>query len=179
MDWNLFWTAFGAIGGTLGALATFVAVIVALWQTKFSYKKKLQLSFTDDIIIVPENGNKFYHYVGVTITNIGNRDVVIQNWGFELYDGSQMLIVPDPSSLGRVLQVKLPHRLQIEEGTTLCYEKTLFHNALSDCIEKGNLKENKKIKFYVLDSTNKKHYVLTNKIAGDLLIDTVSKDKEV
>lgn len=27
MDWNLFWTAFGAIGGTLGALATFVAVI--------------------------------------------------------------------------------------------------------------------------------------------------------
>lgn len=45
MDWNLFWTAFGAIGGTLGALATFIAVIVALWQTKFSYKKKLQLSF--------------------------------------------------------------------------------------------------------------------------------------
>ena len=55
MDWNLFWTAFGAIGGTLGALATFVAVIVALWQTKFSYKKKLQLSFSDDITIVPEN----------------------------------------------------------------------------------------------------------------------------
>ena len=53
MDWNLFWTAFGAIGGTLGALATFVAVIVALWQTKFSYKKKVQLSFTDNITIVP------------------------------------------------------------------------------------------------------------------------------
>ena len=115
MDWNLFWTAFGAIGGTLGALATFIAVIVALWQTKFSYKKKLQLSFSDNITIVPENGNKFYHYVGVTITNIGNRDVVIQNWGFELDDGSQMLIVPDTSPLGRVLQVKLPYRLQIVE----------------------------------------------------------------
>ena len=54
MDWNLFWTAFGAIGGTLGALATFVAVIVALWQTKLNYKKKVQLSFTDNITIVPE-----------------------------------------------------------------------------------------------------------------------------
>ena len=178
MDWNLFWTAFGAIGGTLGALATFVAVIVALWQNKFSYKKKLQLSFSDDITIVPENGNKFYHYVGVTITNIGNRDVVIQSWGFELDDGSQMLIVPDTSPLGRVLQVKLPYRLQIEEGTTLRYKKTSCHNAISECIEKGKLKENKKIKFYVLDSTTKKHYVLTNKIARDLLKDTASKNKE-
>lgn len=66
MDWNLFWTAFGAIGGTLGALATFVAVIVALWQTKLNYKKKVQLSFTDNITIVPENGNTFRHYIGVT-----------------------------------------------------------------------------------------------------------------
>ena len=36
MDWNLFWTAFGAIGGTLGAVATTAAVVVALWQTKYS-----------------------------------------------------------------------------------------------------------------------------------------------
>ena len=51
MEWNLFWTAFGAIGGTFGAVATFAAVVVALWQTKNSYKKKLQLSFTDDITV--------------------------------------------------------------------------------------------------------------------------------
>ena len=34
MEWNLFWTAFGAIGGTIGAFAATAAVIVALWQTK-------------------------------------------------------------------------------------------------------------------------------------------------
>lgn len=161
----------------MGALATFIAVIVALWQTKFSYRKKVQLSFTDNITIVPENGSKFYHYVGVTVTNIGNRDIVIQNWGFELVDGSQMLIVPDTSPLGRVLQVKLPHKLQIEESTTLCYEKLLFHNALAECIKEGKLIGNKKVKFYVSDSTSKKHYVLTNKIASDLLKDTVPKKK--
>jgi hypothetical protein len=126
MDWNLFWTAFGAIGGTLGAIATFVAVIVALWQTKFSYKKKLQLSFSDNITIVPENGNKFYHYVGVTITNIGNRDVVIQNWGFELDDGSQMLIVTDTSPFGRVLQVKLPYRLRLKKALHCIMRKLYF-----------------------------------------------------
>ncbi len=39
MDTNLFCDAFGAIGGILGAIATFTAVIVALWQTKLNYKK--------------------------------------------------------------------------------------------------------------------------------------------
>ena len=47
MDWNLFWTAFGAIGGTLGAVATTAAVVVALWQTKYSQKKIIKLGFSD------------------------------------------------------------------------------------------------------------------------------------
>lgn len=178
MNWNLFWTALGAIGGTLGAIATFVAVVVALWQTKLNYKKKLQLSFTDNITVMPESGAVSYRYVGVTITNVGNRDTVIQKWGFELDDGSQMLIVPDISPIGKILQVKLPYRLQIEEGITLYYEKTLFRNSILDCIEKGKLKENKKIRFFVSDSTAKKHYVLTNKVAADLSKDTTSRDKD-
>lgn len=33
---NLFWNAFGAVGGTVGACATAGAVVVALWQTKYS-----------------------------------------------------------------------------------------------------------------------------------------------
>ena len=32
MDWNLFWSAFGAIGTTFGSLITAVAVIVAVYQ---------------------------------------------------------------------------------------------------------------------------------------------------
>ena len=48
MDWNLFWTAFGAIGGTLGAVATTAAVVVALWQTKYSQKKIIKLTFSDN-----------------------------------------------------------------------------------------------------------------------------------
>lgn len=111
MDWNLFWTAFGAIGGTVGAIATFTAVVVALWQTRISYKKKLQLSFTDDITVVSENGSDIYRFVGVSVTNVGNRDVVIQSWGFLCHDKSKMLIVPDTSRIGRKLQIQLPHKL--------------------------------------------------------------------
>ena len=57
MDWNLFWTAFGAIGGTLGAVATTAAVIVALWQTKYANKKRLKVEFSDNIIVVPSQGD--------------------------------------------------------------------------------------------------------------------------
>ena len=37
---ELFWTIFGSIGTTIGSIATAAAVIVALWQTKFSNNKK-------------------------------------------------------------------------------------------------------------------------------------------
>lgn len=179
MDLNSFWSAFGAIGGTVGALATTAAVIVALWQTKYSYKKKLKLSFTDNITITPMSGDEsvFYHYIGVTVTNIGNRDVVIQNWGFDLDDGTKMIIVPDISPFGRSIQVQLPHRLQIEEGISLYYEKTFFRNALEDSITKGKLRKNKKIQFFVTDSTYKKHYVKSNKSAQNLLSDLIEQEK--
>ena len=179
MDWNLFWTAFGAIGGTLGAIATAVAVIVALWQTKYSYKKKLKLSFSNNITLVPENGNNFHHYVGVTIINIGNRDAIIKNWGFILNNGSKMMIVPDLSPMGRIIQVQLPHKLQVEEGTTLYYNNLLFHNALEECIKNGSLSKNKKIRFFVTDSTEKEHYVTTHKSAQDLLDDTIYYEKRI
>lgn len=57
MNWELFWTAFGAIGGTLGAIATTAAVIVALWQTKYANKKQLKVEFSDNIVVVPSQGD--------------------------------------------------------------------------------------------------------------------------
>ena len=148
MDWELFWTAFGAIGGTIGAIATTLAVIVALWQTKFNYKKKLKLSFSDLITIASESLNNFYKYVGVTVINIGNRDVVINNWGFYLEDNSIMLIFADTSPIGRIIQKDLPYRLQIEESVTLYYDKEKFEKTLNDCVKKRFSNQNKKNKFF-------------------------------
>jgi len=102
---NLFWNAFGAIGGTVGALATAGAVAVALWQTKFSQNKKLKVSFTDDIAVVPDGGNVVYRYVGVSVVNIGNRDVILSSWGFELSNGQRILIVPDTSRIGKAVSI--------------------------------------------------------------------------
>jgi len=179
MDWNLIWTAVGAIGGTLGAFATAIAVIVALWQTKYNYKKKIKLSFEDNFIVVPEKGSFCKKYIGIIVTNIGNRDVVIKNWGFNLDDGTKMLIVQDTSPIGRALQVTLPHRLIIENCITLYYEKEVFIELIKELSDKRQIDLKKKIPFFVEDSTGKKHKVLTNKIAKDLLEETERDSKMV
>lgn len=76
MDWNLFWSAFGAIGGTLGAVATTAAVVVALWQTKYSQKKIIKLAFSDNFQLYNPNTGESVKFIGLSVTNTGNRKVI-------------------------------------------------------------------------------------------------------
>lgn len=50
MDWNLFWSAFGAIGSTLGSFITAIALIVAIKQYKQPLKKELMWMYTKFVI---------------------------------------------------------------------------------------------------------------------------------
>ena len=169
MDWNLFWTAFGAIGGSLGAIATSIAVIVALWQTKVTYKKALKLSFSDSIVLVAENGGNFPRYVGVNVVNTGNRDVIIQNWGFKLNNDKRIIIINDSTPLGKAIQPPLPHRLGIEESVDLYYQQKLFYQILEENYEKQLLDLNKKLEWYVVDSTGKQYSVFSDKIIKEYI----------
>lgn len=94
-DYNLFWTAFAAIGQAVGAIATAAAVIVTLWQIKYANRKRLRLSFSDKNVLFSENGNFEFHFVNLTVTNIGNRNVIIKNWGIKVSKKQNLLIVPD------------------------------------------------------------------------------------
>ena len=63
----------------LGAIATFAAVLVALWQTKYANKKKLKCSFIDkNMVVNPQNYDKKL-YVTMSISNIGNKKIIINN----------------------------------------------------------------------------------------------------
>lgn len=169
MDWNLFWSAFGAIGGTLGALATTIAVIVALWQTKYNQKKKIKLSFCEDITIVQQNAKVFHRYVGVKVTNIGNRDIVISSWGFKLHDGERVVVVKDTSPISSLIQIDLPHKLAIEESIDLTYSKKYFLEVLLENIQSKKIQQNQKLAFYVIDSTGKFYIVKTPQKVEEIL----------
>ena len=83
-DYNLFWTAFSAIGQAVGAIATSAAVIVALWQIRYANRKKVKLSFSDKNVVFSGNGNLEFHFVNMTVTNIGNKNIIIRNWGIKV-----------------------------------------------------------------------------------------------
>lgn len=55
MDWNLFWSAFGAIGTTVGSLITGVAVVVAVKQYKQPLEKKIVVSYGTTLPIMTDN----------------------------------------------------------------------------------------------------------------------------
>ena len=77
----------------LGVVATFSAVVVALWQTKYTNKKKLKCQFIkDNTMVNPSTGDKKL-YVGMSISNIGNKKVILTNWGLKLTGNNFLLIL--------------------------------------------------------------------------------------
>lgn len=77
----------------LGVVATFSAVVVALWQTKYANKKKLKCQFIkDNTVVNPSTGDKKL-YVGMSISNIGNKKVILTNWGLKLTGNNFLLIL--------------------------------------------------------------------------------------
>lgn len=171
MDWMLFWSAFGAIGGTLGAIATVAAVSVALWQTKYSERKKLRLKFSDSIVmadIAPSNHEEML--VSLSIVNIGNRNVIIQNWGFVYHKKkSHALIGLNPSYLMQIISPRLPYELTIENKVDLYIEKHFFVESLKEGIKKKELKERKKLILFAIDSTGKEYKVKSEKTIKEML----------
>lgn len=165
MDWNLFWTAFGAIGATLGATATTAAVIVALWQTKYSQKKKLSLEFTDNFQLYNPNTGASLKFVGLSVTNVGNRKVIIQTWGVYLNEGSAIVMPPpDVKGMEKLAYTKLPQVLDVEESIDLQWQIDRFQTFLES--NKDNICKNKPLVFFVKDSTGKQYTVKTRKNAS-------------
>lgn len=172
IDWNLVWAAVGAIGGVLGAFATTAAVIVALWQTKYQNRKRLKVEFSDNVFLMHPEGpaRKEKEYVALTVTNVGNRPVRLEQWLMRLPDGKTSMILCDDSVIGRALAPTWPMLLEPEQQTTRYWEKKLFYGYLAEN-EKRFDKTWQKIKMIVKDSTGRKYQIRTKGSLADYIRD--------
>lgn len=149
---NINWEAMSALGTWIGAIATFVAVMVALWQTKYANKKKARLSFVENMTLVPTVpiGKIGYipknQYVGINFANIGNRKIILNSFWIELPDGSRAIIHPESTPIGTL---SWPVELDVEESAFLPWQKDKFLEFLN---VDSTLDRNKKIVFCVSDS---------------------------
>lgn len=175
-DDSVFWTKLSAIGTLSGAFATTGAVIVALWQTRFNQRKKLKVRFTDDVGIVLHGSGQVYKYIGLDITNIGNRSVTIDSWGYKLINNGKMLLLsclsPDnrPFSVNQPhICVNLPYKIEIEESAALRIEKGTFISILTKNVKEKELNKNENLVFFVCDNTGKEYTVKTNRAIANYI----------
>ncbi|MDD7404039.1 MAG: hypothetical protein SO170_06155 [Butyribacter sp.] len=163
-NYDLFWTAFAAIGQAVGAIATSAAVIVTLWQIRYANRKKVKMRFSDKNVVISENGNLEFHFVNLTVTNIGNRNIIVRNWGIKVSKKQNLLIVPDMTNpIVKAIQKQLPCTLEPEESLDLVFDIKLFLRNLREQLKNGTFKEKDKLTLYMLDSTGKEYCIRSDK----------------
>ncbi len=170
MSQELFWTVFAAIGQAVGAIATAAAVIVTLWQVRYVNKKKLKMKFTDKNAVLSERGNSRYLFVNLSVTNIGNRTVIVRNWGMKVPKKSNYLFVQDMTNpMINILQKPLPYSLETECTIDLVFDLNLFLKNLKEQTAQGSFAMNDKLSFYVIDTTGKEYSLKIKKTIKQLI----------
>jgi len=157
---DTFWTA-------MSSVATFLACFIALWQTKQSNLKKIK--FKINTAIAATGFNDTTTFICATVTNLGNRKVIIKEWSFFLKNNKKYLILTNKTPF---LPIDLPKIIQPEETLDLYFEYDNFKNCLIKAIDEKNLSKNQKLTFCLKDSTGTiykdKLNIPVKNIIGDL-----------
>ena len=141
---------------TISAIATLLAIIVALWQTRYANKKKIKLSVTikariSQDAITLQFEKKASILLSVFVVNIGNRKVVLTDWGFQFDKINALQIV-------NINEKVFPCELEIECAKELQTDLLSVRKALIQ--NKDQIKnKKKKLIVYVTDSTGRRYYV--------------------
>ena len=145
-----------------------------MWQTKYANRKRLKCRFIENNTLCNANFSQHKSYVGMDITNIGNKKVIVASWGIKT-PKKFLLILTDIEKLNnadqfdKAISVKTPYNLDAEQNVTFFYAKDLFCNQIQNLIESGEIKKDKPVQFLVRDSTGKIYKVKSKKPASAYL----------
>ena len=110
----------------LGSISTFLAVIVALWQTKSSRKKKLKLELKF-VSIFNQHNQIHNHYINLAVANVGNCPVKLSSW-YIFIGKTKLFILSTP--IEQTTNSNLPLFLNPSEDGSLFLEKDKFIKVL-------------------------------------------------
>lgn len=157
MDWNLFWSAFGAIGTTVGSMITAIAVVIAVCQYKQPLKKLIRISFRSGIIVYPSNDSDDQIY-SINVGNIGVRPVVLTNIYFQVGKSNVVLNNLEHTDCPKAL---FPHTLNQEESVAMHISSSRFKAVLGKLIAEKKISHRAKIKVFVTDTTGGEYFYNT------------------
>lgn len=153
---NINWDAVSAIGSWFGGIATFLAVCVALWDTRLKTKKSLNLVLSQGFYF--DGFGNDADTINFTFMNNGNRDIEIQEFGIVLIDGSVLTIL---SNAFIINSSKLPILLEPDLTAEYYILRTAFANSIKKAVSAGKLKVNDNIVMFVRDNFSKRYYQKT------------------
>ncbi len=157
MDWNVFWSAFGAIGTTIGSLITAGAVIVAVKQYKQPLKKVIKVEFTSAVSLDEISGRLLCFYC-VSIKNKGIRALQIDSISIK---GNKKKLWINNAQFNSNAKVNLPIKIEPEENKDFLFEIENFKNALRKAVSDKVLRKNQRLIIFATDSLGDNYYCKT------------------
>lgn len=154
MDMTLFWTAFGAIGSSLGALIGVIALIIALKAYKLPMKKQLKADMCISSIVGQKNLTKTY---SIKVSNVGIRPVSISNVSFLLKDGFLFLDMLWKNTILESIEPRFPVRLEQGEATTIFLPSDRLSSEMRRLIESNAVTSTDGVTLLVREATGTDH----------------------
>ncbi len=157
------WEAVGAIGSWACGIATFLAVIVSLWQTKLSKQVSLKLDFSYNFLY-DQLGNR-YNTGALRVMNVGGCQITVEEWGFVLNDNSHLTVIPNQIAVG----AKLPITVTPNSSAQLLVPMQKLKDALEPVIKKNLISVNDKLNVYVRDDFSRYYNLKTKAKVSDVI----------
>lgn len=110
----------------LGTVATFFAVLIALWQTTSSRKCKIKLKLSFVSVVTPHI-NETIDYINLSVTNVGYIPVKIYSWYF--FIGKTKLYVLN-NEISGVANTSFPLLLNTSEDGSFFFKQEKFFNVM-------------------------------------------------
>lgn len=165
MDWNIFWSAFGAIGTTIGSLITAGAVVIAVKQYKQPLKKVIKVEFTSAVSLNEISGRSLCFYC-VSIKNKGIRTVQINSINIK---GNKKKLWINNAQFNSNAKVNLPIKIEPEENIDFLFEIENLKNALRTAVSDRVLRKNQRLIIFATDSLGDNYYCKTKTLIRQIV----------
>ena len=159
----------------LSAIATFLAVLVALYQTRIANKKKLKIKFIDNVKIISSLAKNIDELIDFTIINTVNKNITIRQILLYHTKEDSTLLLTDLCKYN--LNNKLPKKIKPENSIDIYFERRMFLNLIKKMLEEDPKLKNKKLKFIIKDSVERQYTTKTKKTYNDYLLESKGAEK--
>lgn len=150
INWEIIWTAVGAIGTSVGSLITAIAIVIAVIQYKQPYHKRIRISYAISLVVMTDYTLGDDDLISIQVSNIGIRNLNISNVYLKVDDKN---IVLNDSQWGGTQSVVFPQLLHPEEHFEMHLLRSRIIYALNLGIEQNHIREKEKMYILVTDNS--------------------------